>query len=372
MRPLFPLSIILLLASCGINGIYLKERSDLNPQQFTATEIQHRLILIGDAGDPVEKLPIPNYEAIKSVIKEQPSKHLTIFLGDNVYPLGLPETTDPNYHDDAGVLDQQLTIAAETKSAAIMIPGNHDWAKGKDYGLAQVSRQSRYVNQHGYPNTRFLPLNGSGKPILLDTLGFQFIIIDSQFWLQSLDNGTSPKIFESQLNSLELNADLPLIIVAHHPLMTEGSHGGFFTWRQHLFPLTEFSDYAVLPLPLIGSIYPWVRSSGHTYQDISADAYQAYIRVLKRFIELNPVLVYAAGHEHALEVFDHNTYYSVVSGAGRETELADIRSNESMLFASEQAGFISVDIKINGSIYLNAWHSDSSGQANLVYSHRIK
>jgi hypothetical protein len=44
-----------------------------------------------------------------------------------------------------------------------------------------------------------------------------------------------------------------ILIASHHPFNSYGSHGGRFTWKDHLFPLTAANPKLYIPLPA------WVR-----------------------------------------------------------------------------------------------------------------
>ena len=56
--------------------------------------------------------------------------------------------------------------------------------------------------------------------------------------------------------------DRHVVVVAHHPMVTGGSHGGHFTWRHHVFPLRAYKKWLWLPLPGIGSAPPVIPDSG--------------------------------------------------------------------------------------------------------------
>lgn len=55
------------------------------------------------------------------------SNTTVIFLGDNLYPLGLPDDGYPNYYSAKSILDSQIAMAAKTPAKVYFIPGNHDW-----------------------------------------------------------------------------------------------------------------------------------------------------------------------------------------------------------------------------------------------------
>ena len=64
--------------------------------------------------------------------------------------------------------------------------------------------------------------------------------------------------------------------------MSGGVHGGYFGWRDHLFPLRSIRSSLWIPLPLLGSLYPTARLEGISSQDLGSRAYQRLIAALRR------------------------------------------------------------------------------------------
>ena len=116
------------------------------------------------------------------------------------------------------------------------------------------------------------------------------------------------------------------IFLTHPPMLTTGPHGGYFTWREHLFPLRMIDPSLWIPLPVIGSIFPLSRMLGVTDTDMMSQNYQDYLRVAKElFSPGHPTLV-AAGHEHSLQVHvDPTGVFHAVSGAGSVKKVDYVR-----------------------------------------------
>ncbi|HEV2125867.1 MAG TPA: hypothetical protein VGW38_24180, partial [Chloroflexota bacterium] len=83
----------LVLSGCGLFGRPFLNLSDSLPP-VAPDSIAAELFLIGDAG-----LPAPGGEpvlaALKKAVSWDPDRSLVVFLGDNVYPAGLPDSTSP-------------------------------------------------------------------------------------------------------------------------------------------------------------------------------------------------------------------------------------------------------------------------------------
>src|SRR5690349_8253173 len=90
--------------------------------------ITTRIVLIGDGGQFTGgKHPVS--DAIRASVPMD-EKTVVVFLGDNIYKVGLPDDQVITYAIAHNVLDSQVSIVANTKARLYMIPGNHDWNNG--------------------------------------------------------------------------------------------------------------------------------------------------------------------------------------------------------------------------------------------------
>jgi hypothetical protein len=276
--------------------------------------VTHRIILIGDAGEPAEDMDEPVLLALRSSASLLPDSTLVIFLGDNIYPEGLSPEDDPNRNEYERRIDVQIEAVQNSGALAIFIPGNHDWDKGSDNGWAQINRQSSYILDKKIETIKFYPQYGCPGPVLVEySSNINLIIMDTQWWLQ--DEGTRPEPQDSICNYsteqsviraldslLQLSRDKFTIVASHHPLSTHGQHGGHFGWKDHIFPLRNINEYLWLPLPIIGSLYPLVRGTGVSNQDIMNSDYQRMKNRIEDVIKNYDNLLFASGHEHVLQV----------------------------------------------------------------------
>src|SRR5512132_596805 len=95
---------------------------DLDPQ-----EIETTLFLIGDAGDPDPRAASVVLDSMKRQAAEAPGRAVVVFLGDNVYPSGVPVDSALTWPDARRRLASQMD-AIPVGARGIFIPGNHDWA----------------------------------------------------------------------------------------------------------------------------------------------------------------------------------------------------------------------------------------------------
>ena len=160
-----------------------------------------------------------------------------------------------------------------------------------------------------------------------------------------------------------------VVVLAHHPLRSAGRHGGYFPWQDHLFPLRNFRSWLWLPLPGVGSLYPLVRHLGISPQDQSSRVYRRLVDGLTGAFRAHPPLLYAAGHEHHLEVLaGDEPPWVVVSGAGRIDEITPVGRREDAVYLAERAGFVRIDFLVDGRVGLEVLTVDAGGNATSAFS----
>ena len=327
-----------------------------SPLYIDAQDVRTRLLLIGDAGLPAPDEPV--LDVLARWAGELPTRSTIVFLGDNVYPRGLVEEDDPLHEITSRRLEAQLDAALESGARAIFIPGNHDWAHGGMHGLRTLRRQERAVVEV-LGRGSFLPAGGCAGPAAVDLPGLRLIIFDSQRFLQRAPVapcGSTKKGIVSEIGRLAGEAqDREVMVVAHHPLASQGPHGGFSDWRDHLFPFTNMWRWAWVPLPVIGSLYPLVRNSyGPSTQDAGHAFYAEMVDSLEEELREENPLAYAGAHDHSLQVLegDEAFDYVLVSGGGSSPIITKVTSGTDTLFAHAAPGFMVVDVTHAGTVGL--------------------
>src|SRR6186713_1334888 len=88
--------------------------------------------LIGDAGE----LYLPSNGLQESITKNygESTPSAVIFLGDNIYPKGMPSVDEPGRRSAETILMNQINLFKGLNTEQYFIPGNHDWKKGKPAG----------------------------------------------------------------------------------------------------------------------------------------------------------------------------------------------------------------------------------------------
>ncbi len=339
--------------------------------------ISRRIILIGDAGqfDASGRHPVVN--AVKKYIPLD-KKTTVLYLGDNLYKYGLPDAGAANYQNDRAVLDTQLLIADDKKEAQVlMIPGNHDWDAGREGGYEAIVRQQLYSDLVlARKNVNFYPKDGCAGPkeISIGT-NITLILFDSQWWIHEHDKPEIESDCESktkeelvtQINDIAArNANKLVIVACHHPFKSNGIHGGFFTLKQHIFPLTDLKKTLYVPLPVIGSIYPISRSVFGSPQDLKYPAYQDMVKQVTQAVkESAPNVIFVSGHDHNLQhIVEENTNY-IVSGGGCKINRTSRAKNSR--FNSPAEGFGVLEVSFNKNVSLTFYEVKDTA-VNKAYS----
>ena len=292
----------------------------------------YRVILIGDAGATrPEEATLSDLGLWAEDLVERTA---VVFLGDNLYPGGLGDGDERG----EGVLLQQLRA---TRARKIFVPGNHDW--GNVLPSAEtLARQERFIDAFRESSATFQPKGGCPGPAV-ETLiepgaglsrGLHVMSLDLDWWL--LDPADRPKcdgiaserdFLRAVAKELRARADDHVIVAAHHPIRTGGPHGGYGRGF--------WANRGV-----------WIANGlGITVQDLDGDVYRRMVRRLIPALGKEPPLVFAAGHDHGLQVIEGRDTAGtlVVSGSGSARNVTTVTAIAGTLFAHAHPGFMVLD-----------------------------
>jgi len=339
--------------------------------------VQARIVLIGDAGN-LKNGQHPVVSAVRKSIKLD-EKTTIVYLGDNLYTYGLPDDAYPGYSTATAILDSQINIAQNTKAKVFFIPGNHDWNHEGPDGWNSVMREQNYIDRYSDKNVSFHPKDGCPGPVEIklseDVL---MILMDTQWWLHlyekpGIESDCPYKTKEEVLNQLDdivsKNSKKLILFVSHHPFKSNGIHGGYYTLKQHLFPLTDLSPNLYIPMPLIGSIYPVTRGVFGTPQDLRHPSYKNMVNDFSKILKSHPNVVFAAGHEHNLQLIKDSSFNYIISGSGGNSKTRVSKSKKE-IFGMEENGFATLEILKNKNVNV-AFYTISGDTAHKEYENTI-
>ncbi len=375
-------SCLLFVVSCGTPRPFYETGQAQKPDSVQTKEIDYSVFLIGDTGRPVLNGTDYVLEALEYQLKEAGDSSTVVFLGDNIYDSGMtPDTNSSARQEDEAIMNRNMRTLTDYRGQAYFIPGNHDWWNG----ISGLEAQARFIEEYPTAEAEFHPRNGCPGPVGIDMgESWYLIMLDSQ-WMVAESYNPNPRVenceFKTRTEVINQTSKLAeehsskhVVIATHHPFFSNGSHGGYYTFRDHVFPLTNLVDNLYLPLPIIGSIYPLYRKLGRSPQDINHQQYQEFIYQVREAVEDIDNVFFAAGHEHSLSFYEkektdadkEGTDFFITSGSGSKKSYA--RTGYGAEFVYSQNGFAKLISYKDGSVSVEFWVPDKQNkQGKLVY-----
>jgi len=387
--PILFLVMIFLGSSCANFKLnYATDVEQWDKNKAPKEKPEHVIFLIGDVGKSPKEGVGPALGILEKQLKKAEKESTLIFLGDNIYPSGMPVKDDPKKRAYAEFqIDAQLRVLEEYKGRPVFIPGNHDWYS---QGIPGVNRQKKYIQKKLNKGIEdkddwqdyFLPKPGCAGPEIIELNDrLVMVVIDTQWWLEDWDH--SPEInsnceiksrnsfFLAFEEALRKHRNKNVVIAMHHPLESGGSHGGHFPAKHHVFPFTMINSNAYIPLPVLGSVPLVLRSTIGITQDIAHPKYRRMKKDLMSAAKKNGNFVFVSGHEHNLQYIQASRQHFVVSGSGsKKSEVKLIDGSE---FAYGAKGFARLDIYKDGSTWLSFFAADEAHpEGHEVFRKKIK
>lgn len=341
------------LGGCSLNTLSLTDDAP-EPEQIELT-----LFLVGDAGEPDPREVGAPLDSIYAQAALAPQRALILFLGDNVYPVGIPEEGQAEWADARRRLAAQVN-AVPAGARGIFIPGNHDWGypDAEPFGLYSLRLQEAMISElAGDRDIRLLPSNGCPGPVALDVGRTRLIILDTQWWLhdyivrdeESDCAANTQAEVTARLRTLAADSAPGRVtfVAGHHPLMTGGPHGGY-----------------------CGITGPFHRFGGRS-QDIISGRNRMMRDSIEAAISVNPPIAYVAGHDHNQQVLHggESAEYVLVSGAGSYSKAeCAVRMRESYYVSQNRSGFMRIDILRGQGVHLQVYRFNREGAGGLSYS----
>jgi hypothetical protein len=345
--------IVFFFNACATYNAQYKETNIVT--KFPEKEIAHSFYLIGDAGNSPIGTETEALKDFKEELNKANQQSTALFLGDNIYPAGMPKKGHEQREFAEHQLNVQMESAKDFKGKAIFIPGNHDWyAKG----LNGLKRQENYIENRLGKNT-FLPENGCPIENVDISDNIVMIIIDTEWYLTNWDKHptinddckikTRDQFFLEYESLIKKAQGKTTIIAMHHPMYTNGSHGGQYDFKSNL-----------KPVPIIGSLKNVLRkTSGVSPQDLQNKKYR---ELKKRLVTLsqsnNDKLIFVSGHDHNLQYIVQDNLPQIISGSGSKINATrNVRHGQ---FSFGAKGYARLDVFKDGSSYVRFYEAETN------------
>ncbi len=363
------LLLLLFISSCATYKTkYLKgTESSSSP---TNKQVSHTFYLIGDAGlSPMGDMN-PALRMFKNKLDKADKNSTAIFLGDNIYPAGLPDPKkDAMAYKTAGNhLDAQLETLQNYKGRPLFIPGNHDWY---NEGLEGLERQEDYLKKRLKQKDPFLPENGCPLETIEISEDLVVIVIDTEWYLTNWDKHpkmndkcdikSRDKFLLELADEIKDNRQRTTIIAMHHPMFSYGPHGGQFSLRQQLYP-----DNGNFPLPFLGSLANLLRkTSGASIADLQNKRYRELRNRIITLAQYSEKVIFASGHEHTLQYIVEKGLPQIVSGSGAKK--GNTRLLNGSKFSTGRMGYATLEVFEDGSSFVSYYGVGNDGSEERLF-----
>ncbi len=358
-----PIIIGLNLYSCAT--LHEQVGKDYKNQTFVEINdsIKHRFVLIGDAGNADHKNSSELLNQIKNTFSEYDKNSTLLFLGDNIYQKGMPDKKSEERKIAEKKLDAQIDLAKNFPGKTYFIAGNHDWYSG----LKGLTEQKDYVVKALGKNS-FLPKEyESIKSIDIDD-DLQLVFIDSEWFLQNWnhhfninkgsDIQTREDFFEEFRSLLNKGQNKITLVIMHHPIVSNGIHGGYYSFQSHLAPIKKF------PLPILGTIINYgLKTSGASPADLQNKTYTEFTNRLKTIAKNQENVIFVSGHDHNLQYIDDDGIKQIISGSASKTEPAKAKQKKS--FTIGELGYGVLNVYKNDAVSLDFYTKKESSLTNV-------
>ncbi len=338
------------------------------------------VFLIGDAGYTSTDSMSNVFSSLRKTALGTTNPGMAIFLGDNIYPAGMPPAGDPLRTQSEARMGAQIHALDGFAGEIHVIPGNHDWNISRAGGREAILREGQWLDTELGKSGVLLPTGACGDPVAREVSPtLTVIFLDSEWflhdWSKEPDQNQGCELqtreaFAAKLKTLvQAQGDKNVLIVTHHPPFTQGEHGGRFSLQDHLFPFRVIDPHLWIPLPVLGSLPILLRKAGFSHQDRSNSHYQDLIDVLLNATEGAPHVVFASGHDHNLQFFKEAGHDFIVSGAG--SKINHVAKGGKALFTAAVPGWARVDYLANGEVWLN-YYTPENKEAKLLLRQQLR
>ncbi|GAA4293822.1 metallophosphoesterase [Aestuariibaculum suncheonense] len=359
-----------ILTACATKKAQYKVESS-GQVTFPDKEVETTFYLIGDGGLVYDNEASNGIKAFQTFIKNKQTKgDYVLFLGDNIYPAGMPEKEEKGRAKAEQSLKVQLQSVEGFQGKAIFIPGNHDWYANRLVGLKE---EEKFI-ENTLGKDSFLPENGCPLESIDVSDKVQLVIVDTQWYLENWNKNptinddceikTEERFFDELEGEIKKGQGKTVVVAMHHPMFTNGSHGGQFAAAKHLFPTQK-----PIPLPGLASLVVQLRAQGGVSpQDRYNKRYNELMQRIETMSVNNGKIVFVSGHEHTLQYIEHEGIKQIVSGAGSKDSYAAL--GDDGLFSYGKQGFAEYTVYKDGSSFVS-FYSVENGMPKLLYQKEV-
>ncbi len=308
-------------------------------------KLLHEVVIVGDAGNADEPQGKKLLQTVEDYLKSTDREQTLLFTGDNIYPVGMPKKSSKHRALAEEKLDAQIDLAQYVNGTTVFIPGNHDWYRK----LSGLIRQKDYIEDK-LGKKSFMPRKYRAVEALEINDELTMITVDSEWFIQNWDRHpdineesfvkTREDFFEEFRSLVNKNQNKITLIAIHHPMITNGLHGGYFSLKKHIFP------YKNIPAPVLGSVVNYLlKTTGASPADTQHTYYRMLIERLKTLTKDEEQVIFVSGHEHNMQYIEDDGIKQLISGSGSKVE--EVRAVQPTSYSLGELGFATLKIYDN-------------------------
>lgn len=361
---------LLLLNSCATTKLQInKEKSSQHNIVEDSASVVHTFYLMGDAGNAKIDSTTIALKKLTERIDTQNKNTTVLFLGDNIYPRGLPEIDTKERALAEHHLNVQIDVVKKIKGKTIFLPGNHDWYND---GVKGLKRQQEYVEK-ALGKKSFLPKDGCPIETIKYGDDIVLILVDSQWYITNWDNHptinddceikTRSQFLDEFRDEIKKARGKTTIVAVHHPMFTNGSHGGKFSFKSYF-----------QPIPVLGILKNVLRkTTGISNADLQNVHYNNLKRNLVAASQFNDKVIFVSGHEHNLQYLIQDNVPQIVSGSG--SKVSPVKNVGAGVYAHATNGFAVLEVYKNGASnvkFINAEKDSIEFRTSIYNADKVK
>ncbi|HLA63351.1 MAG TPA: BamA/TamA family outer membrane protein [Rhodothermales bacterium] len=338
----------LAVGGCAATGTFVAPtaRQSLDTPAAGVPDPAYQVFLVGGTGigNPDDAAPV--LAALRVRLREAGEASAVVFLGDQLTD-GLPAEGAPGRAEAEDRLRRLAAAVEGYEGRVFVVPGDGDWEGGAD----AVRRQEAFLEGLLGRDDAFLPGDALAGPLEIE-LGDDLpvlVALDTPWWFQDADDRpagdvdevpiTAPGDVIDRLDAILTDRDGEnILVVGHHPVFTNGPRAGRAGLGAYLLP------------PVLGGAVPLYRGLIGGTQDLAGTRYTAFRNAFLETVQGHDGVIYAAGHEHALEAFSQaglgTRRHFLVSGSAADADA--VSPITGAIFTQGTQGFLVVRYGADG------------------------
>ncbi|WP_210516120.1 BamA/TamA family outer membrane protein [Hymenobacter terricola] len=319
----------------------------------------HTVFLLGNTAQA--DLPTARLQQLRHALEQQTGPFTVVHLGDIVGNTGLVAKGDTALaQTERSRADALIALVKGLPQGKIyFLPGDKDWANSGPDGLKAVRRLEKYIEKQLPGQNAFIPTNGCPGPEVVDVAPLvRVVAINTPWFTHPFDRPEAPDTdcktltkeeFREQLQDLiDDTKNKNVLLLGHHPVVTNGVYGGHEPLSRHLSP------------PVFGTIYAAYRQNVGTPRDLANPRYQDLKKELLNTLQSNPGVVYGAAHDYSLQLTPFQGNYHIVSGSFAESQHVGARGES--LYSKSEEGYTTLEYFADGIVKTHIYTFGSGDQ----------